>query len=124
MEVYGSRWTSQSSKLLRGGLRRCGWVRLPYASATEIMGHPGYQQASPARIYVLPLSRKYNIWYNIHEKQPKTRADKAGFFVVTPEVDSRGCCKFGVFRCCTGAREPLPPGFARDIDRRSRFAPD
>lgn len=34
MGVYGSRWVSQSSKLLHGRLRVHGWVRLPYAPAS------------------------------------------------------------------------------------------
>ena len=45
MGVYGSRWASQSSKLLHGRLRVRGWVRLPYASAPECISTSRKRQA-------------------------------------------------------------------------------
>ena len=69
VEVYGSRWVSRSSKPLRGGPRRRGWVRLPYASATEFkdieVAWCGLQRRLKSNSNWLP----YNVAYNVHKER-------------------------------------------------------
>ena len=68
-EVYGSRWISQSSKLLHGGPRRRGWVRLPYASATEYVRCYAAQRVPHRCLRFGLVSPSCNIAYNIHKER-------------------------------------------------------
>ena len=69
LEVYGSRWVSRSSKPLRGGPRRRGWVRLPYASATEFKLVDAARWELHRHLTSNSMWLPCNIAYNIHKER-------------------------------------------------------
>ena len=91
MEVYGSRWVSRSSKPLRGGPCRRGWVRLPYASATEckrLWSDDVFQWNFPA---AYSKSLAYDTVYDIHDKRQKTTMDFPGLVPRFRELMASQC---------------------------------
>src|SRR5262249_31996131 len=93
MEVYRSRWASQSSKLLHGGPRRRGWVRLPYASALNSCIFI-QARADACELATSPQPMQIQHPYNIPRERAWTGVDNCGFSCPHNRTNGRGCCMF------------------------------